>query len=81
MASKNKFNVQERAIKAKGKTTITYLKKIKTDCTEKEAEIAAEKLKADGCIYFEVTNNDSKEKVVYKKTLSGENYEIQTSKI
>lgn len=81
MATKKSFKVYKAVSKTENKKTVIKLQEVKTDGTEETAKNAAHALKKAGVNYLELVNTETNEKTTYKKSISGNNYEVKLLKI
>ena len=62
--------------KTKGITS-NVLKELSFNGSIQESKKIIDKLKNDACPHFEVKNNETKQTTVYKRSISGKNYEVK----
>lgn len=81
MTSEPAFSVFQYVQSRSTKKPITKKRRVKTDGTFLGAEKAVEKLKKAGVHRFEIMDHENNQETRYKKTLSGNNYEVKVLKV
>ena len=81
MATKTGITVKKRVSKVVKKNPTFVFEDVKTDGTAAGAAKAIETLTIQGVSYFEMLDPNTNTKTAFKKMLSGQSYEVKTSKI